>query len=268
MSTEWYIIQFISDLRRRESKNIGIVTHNEDNWGLRMIGLDKSGKVDGKAIRGFQNLTTDGYERWVQFLRDAIKDDQWDIATSLHTQRPSNFVIMSGGKLFDDTPLSSLTNELFDDLVAKPKTISRDRERELDKVVQQIFLEAEVPVQRNVSIEGSWKTLKEEESINDTVQFEYRAGASGTTYFDKFPFSSHMTSTTELKSRDFYSRAEAAYRRNSNLKFGAFYSSSLTEDLSDKDLSTLLRPIKAVAKVVNVDDTQEAVRATRQLAGV
>lgn len=265
MTTTWYLIQYIADLHRRESKNVGIATESNGKWGLRMIGLRRTGEIDGRALRALQHIKADEYRSWTRYLQYAIQSNQWDHAMMQSIRRPSNFTILHGGKIFEQSPLSSVTNDLFEDLVAVPKTTHRDREQELDEEIRRIFSEAGVSLRKNVEVEVGWKDLRHENTHRDSVRFEYEASLTTTAYFDRLPLAGRVTPNSEMRSRDFYSRAEAAHRLDKSLHFGAFYSSSMAEGLTEDSLDSLLRPVEAVGRAVDIDNFDDAVLAAREL---
>lgn len=265
MAIDWYLIQFVSDLRRRESKNIGVVTHKNGEWGLRMIGLRRDGVVNGRALRSVGNLKTEVYQQWVKYIQNSIKNDDWHNTLQLHTRRPSNFLILSGGTIFEEASLNKATNQLFEDLVTVVKLDSRSRENKLEQAIDHIFSKANILVEKDVSVDVEWKALNEQNTLFDSVRFEYSAHESSTAYFDKMPLTGRITANMEMRSRDFYSRAEAAHRIDKKLHFGVFYSSSMAEGLSQSDLDALLRPIEAVGLAVDVDDIDSAVGQTHRL---
>ena len=118
----WYLIQFTPDLTARESRNVGVVVHDDaDNWAVRMLFVDKTGAVDPALFRPLGgSLTAEEYAGWVGYYKRAIMEGRWEQAVTLHLRRKVSFHVLKGGTLLG--PEQSVTADarsLFDAVVAK-----------------------------------------------------------------------------------------------------------------------------------------------------
>ena len=92
----WYLIQFTPDLTARESRNVGVVVHDDaDNWAVRMLFVDKTGAVDPALFRPLGgSLTAEEYAGWVGYYKRAIMEGRWEQAVTLHLRRKVSFHVL------------------------------------------------------------------------------------------------------------------------------------------------------------------------------
>jgi hypothetical protein len=118
--TEWFVAKYVGDLRRQETKNVGVVVFSNGAIETRFLGEREDGTIDGRSVRALGSIEI--YRAWVEHWRRlAISADGSD---ALLSRRGSdNFFLDFGGERLlgpKHGDASELATELFEILVGEP----------------------------------------------------------------------------------------------------------------------------------------------------
>ena len=115
MSIDWYLIQFTSDLRRKEPRNLGVAAESGGRWVVRFVGTDAQSNVTSGARRF--GLTKSVYAPWVEYYSKMIVNGHLDSILTSQRRRPTEFRLLRGGVVITDDHLDDVADALFRDLV-------------------------------------------------------------------------------------------------------------------------------------------------------
>jgi hypothetical protein len=164
MSTEWLVIKYLPDLRRREPENIGVVLFSDNGRRLRFRGQDSDGAISGARARYVSDL--ENLRQWARYLEWSLGQSNVT-AESLVGERPGdNYVVTFGGRLLlgESPDPDSFILELYNELVAKPEDLAERFSSRVDVLIRETGL----PEDPNFKMGWTGHTQREEE-----VSFPY-----------------------------------------------------------------------------------------------
>ena len=253
----WFVIKFMSDLRRREPRNVGIALQTSEGLYLRFFGELPDGRIDGRRLRVL-GAPADVYRSWVEYLQRKAWAGEWADVLDVKGRRPRPFFVETGGRLLGevDDPRRAL-DDLYDEYVSLDSGSDRV-EDSLKRAVRELFQELSITPEQNVSVRARW----DDAHALTEVPFHLR-------YVNGQP---HLMQRVRLNSgnaesgaREIWARMVAARKAGSAHSFVAFYSSSECDD--SERLDAVLAPLEAAAHTVNVDDGPEALKQLDALMG-
>lgn len=112
----WHLIQYTPDMRRRESRNVGLAATDGAGWVVRMLGVATSGMIDAKVLRRL-NLARSDYEPWVRYYTETLEDGGIERVTTSQRRRPGEFRVIPGGDDELSGSLDDCADRLFAELV-------------------------------------------------------------------------------------------------------------------------------------------------------
>ncbi|MCO1338056.1 hypothetical protein BJH93_03980 [Kocuria polaris] len=247
MPGHWYLFQYTADLRKHEAKNIGVALHDGSRWHFRFRGYDR-GRVSGSQIRGL-GVPKDVYTSWIDYFQRKAWEEDWTTALTLQSRRPSNFSVIKGGIILEQTaewPFEA--TRLFKDLVDVP-----ERSTSLTQRAISIFDRAGINPQRSISIHGRWPGSDEQVDI-------------------PFSFGVGSTSLAPVEPLGLHYGALAAFRAKVDAVIQVSRPRSIVALLplgeqDDAQIDALLRSVERDAQVIDMDrdsapeDLQEALGA-------
>lgn len=127
MTTRILLARHVSDYRRNEPRNVGVIIVGEDAYAARFIGEDDQGKLDGRRARRIVGVGIDIYREWVEFWREELKSGPQGLDDIL-AEVGANFYIDDAANVWDDEPHEPevLLARYFDLLVGEPEADSAD----------------------------------------------------------------------------------------------------------------------------------------------
>lgn len=258
MATDWYLLQYTPDLRRREPLNVGVVVDAGEDFAMRVVGMNAQGAIDGRQVRRFSGLTADAMREWVGYYQRAITRGDWDRALTLHLRRRTPFAVVRGGTDLSNRAAREVATSLFEDLVANRSTERKDYLALLHQRTETALKLADLTVEQDVVAAAQW-----DDGTKDQVTFDYRHENGQVHFMHRLQL--HQASPDQSKNLAlaFNASVVAAMRAGAAKSFTAFYSQEVIDEIGDG----VLRPIWSVANTVNVDDQNEAVDSLRELVG-
>lgn len=253
MDTAWHLIQFTTNPRRKEPRNIGVAADVCGKWVIKLFAVDDAGHIDGRALRRF-GLSRDAYADWVQYYTHMLTVEG-DPERVLRTQqkRPAEFRLIPGGRTQSDCTATEFIDRLYRELVATDEAhASESWARQLKQRVETVLRVAEVHPQPDVEVPARWG---DEPVAKDAVKFDYQYTNGQLHLMDRLQF--HRVSIEEAKgvAREFHARVTAARAAGASKSFVAFYSG---EALDAMRSDSMLSPLFNQAKIVDVDQPGEA----------
>ncbi|MGI9016889.1 MAG: hypothetical protein ACR2HR_07275 [Euzebya sp.] len=167
MRPTWLVAKYMSDLRRREPRNVGVLLFTEEGVLNRFVGARADGTIDGRRT-GLSGPHLDNFKAWVAFWRHAGTSTD-DPRTLLATPTgDGNYLLEFGGEQLSGTvDPSALLDELFEMLVMDdqpegPESVRVAAERAIVQLGLTDRIQRDATVQRPVG-----DTL-------DVLRFDYR----------------------------------------------------------------------------------------------
>ena len=160
---EWYVAKYMSDLRRREPRNVGVILSVDGRLSARFQGERDDGELDGRRARMVGSL--DNYRDWVHYWRT------FRLAADLPLVRRAtdNYYLERGGQQLAGTAIDSdaFLSQLFFQLVGMREV--DEFERAPDPVYQlfESLPNVDVQVDPFIEIEA------------DVYPFDYAVESSG-----------------------------------------------------------------------------------------
>jgi hypothetical protein len=116
MSTRYWIAQYISDLFRREPKNVGVFVEFNGIVAARFIGETEPGQIDSRRIKRFRFPSV--YKQWVEYWRSEIEQIEPGQITKLHG---SHYRVVEGGVIDDisEDSIDDVINYLYSRLISE-----------------------------------------------------------------------------------------------------------------------------------------------------
>lgn len=249
MSTEWHLIQFTSDLKRKEPRNIGVVAGSDGQWELRLVGADYSGSVTTGARRF--GLPKSAYAPWVAYYTRMVRAGR--IADVLVSQRhrPTEFRLVSGGVIMGQQEVSDVVDSLFGELVdTEAKKPAEDRAKVLRRNVEKALELANIVPIPEVEVHARWGIGDDEASeYDDDVRFDYSYTNGQVHLMDRLQLHQPSVEQARILARDFNARVSGVRATGVAQSFVAFYSGAALDGLGD----AVLAPVWRVAHSIDVD---------------
>ncbi len=145
MKAQYLLAKYIPDLARMEPVNIGVVTWYRGHVRLKFREADSLKCLEDKEL----------YDRWVRFWNRTAQQDEIVPYRSEPVKRKSTnflqafcstqdgqFLLIDGGFVMEKTTvkeLDSVTNYLFEELVADPSTVESKKKYGLSEKCKEIF---------------------------------------------------------------------------------------------------------------------------------
>jgi hypothetical protein len=142
----WLVAKFMPDLRRRETRNVGVVVLPSDDSkpALRFMGRGPSGDFDGrKAKVGTESAVLQGWiEYWFELAERRAPLAEW-----IRRSQIDAFFLEPGGQLLSELPTATtaadLAEELFTLVVEPPRAPNRrSNEAEFVSAVENLLSES------------------------------------------------------------------------------------------------------------------------------
>ncbi len=177
MKLQWLVAKYMSDLRRREPVNVGVILLTGGRPLYRFSGQRDDGTIDGRSISWARSI--DSYKDWVDYWAHHLDvEGPPDMAELMSTEPDANFYLERGGeRVFgsENTDPSEMLEDLYELLVDRaPRTgslsVSKASERLFGrlKIADRIMRPWRYEVANDAAEKG--RTI----SMRDTVQFDFR----------------------------------------------------------------------------------------------
>ncbi|MGV9585506.1 hypothetical protein [Nocardia farcinica] len=261
MDAAWHLIQFTTNSRRKEPRNIGVATEVRGQWAIKLFAVDDAGRIDGRALRRY-GLTKDGYADWVEYYTHMLITEG-DPEQVLRTQqrRPAEFRLIPGGHTQSDIGASEFAEKLYRELVITDEpAASEPWARMLKQRVETVLEVAQVHTQPDVEVTAAWGDDPTNGDL-DVVKFDYRTVGDCTFLMDRLQLHRVNIDTSKSVAREFNARVTAAKAAGAASGFLGFYSGEALEAMNS---DSMLTPAFKVATVVDVDNTRQAVDEVHQ----
>ena len=94
---EWLVARYISDLRRREPRNVGVVLKMGDRFLSRFLGEGGRGRIDGRRVHAFVN-SVDNYKAWVRHWQGVADGGSKDLLALTNRRADDSYFLEYGGE--------------------------------------------------------------------------------------------------------------------------------------------------------------------------
>lgn len=262
MDAAWHLIQYTADSRKKEPRNIGVVTQVGESWAIKMFGVDDDGAVNGRVLRRFQ-LSKDGYQNWVEYYRRLVLGGAWGKVTDHQSRRPTEFCAVQGGYIKTYQSAQELAQLLYTDLVSDESSMPESHAKILQRRVETTLSIAGVAPTPDVAVPASWGGSAV--SQDDSVSFDYSFLNGQPHLMDRLQLHQPSISNAHMVARDFNARVSAAKAAKVAERFVAFYSGQAVEDMGT---DAMLTPIFKVAYMVDVDNAEDAANELQEIVSL
>ena len=117
MDAQYFVAQYIPDLFRNETRNVGVVVKTRHGFASHFVGESiESTQIDGRKLKAFNY--PDVYRQWVEYWRDCVNRSSLD---ELLKSSSGHYQIIQGGEVSDtgeDEP-SKIATYLYSLLVSE-----------------------------------------------------------------------------------------------------------------------------------------------------
>ncbi|MDB2686981.1 hypothetical protein N9Y42_07185 [Mariniblastus sp.] len=201
-SIDYYIVQHVPDLFRREARNVGVIIEDANgNLDGQFFGESTSGKIDGRSVKQFENA--DIYLQWVKFWRRTMRKDTSSEEKIRRLVRPNgeHFNVVKGGaiKVPINDELKDVCNYAYSMLVSDKGLYDFLNARDSRLKQKQLNEEALVEFQK-LGLLSSSLTVKNPIFPNASVkgksrvhEFSFFQGGEYSTPIETFNFQSSNT---------------------------------------------------------------------------
>lgn len=259
MTTTWYLVRHVPDLRRKEPRNVGVILDSPDGWYSRFLGEDDSGDIEARQLRSYRDINLDVYRTWVSYFKRKASDDRWRDVERLQAKRRSNYYAEIGGQEFDaHESTRALLERLYLDLVVPvgsaidglpSATASHpgiaDR---LKDGARRIFREVGVAPIEDAQVSGKFG----ERSIPLYFGFRYD---NGQPHLMDIAVRRSRPDLAAADARELNARIVGARDANVASSFLAFYSSA---DFPASRIDEIIIPLEEVAHCIDLSGGKEA----------
>ncbi|WP_327145233.1 hypothetical protein [Nocardia sp. NBC_01327] len=256
MEAIWHLIQYTSDMRRKEPRNIGVAVAVDGQWAIKLFGVDEAGGINGRALRRY-GLSKDGYASWVDYYSDMILAGRWERVVETQQRRPAEFRLVPGGYIRALGTAADVAASLFAELVQREEQHGEPRAKILRQHVEATLELAEVHPQLDITVEASWG-----EDAADDVKFDYAYTNGQRHLMHRLQLHQTSSDASKMVAREFNARVTAARSAGAARSFIAFYSGEAIDEMGG---DSMLTPVWKVAHIVDVDDTIKAAEALREI---
>ncbi|GAB3847840.1 hypothetical protein [Nesterenkonia populi] len=250
MVATWYLFQYTADLRRHEPRNIGLAMDAPDRWHFHFRGIDMAGRVNGQQLRDLK-LDKELYRQWAEYFQRKASEGAWEQALSLQSRRPTNFSVVKGGTILEDSPAWEMTAlNLFNELVDVPKSNKTPLDMALEVIKQ-----SGVTTERDVPLKGRWRAGGPQVD----VRFKFAARRAGMLNLMDVSTPTFSSLTTLRARMDAVARVQTLPRLLALIPLGGAHE-------FDPSLDGLLQSIEADGGVVDIDQENAAEDLQERLA--
>lgn len=117
----WLLVQFVADLHRQESVNVGVLVESEHGRAARFRGADAGGVVDARWV---QWTDAANWQNWILYWQDRFLVEQVALDDMVDNRPSCNFRVIPGGRMKVRPPLNgsldAIADERYGKLVAPP----------------------------------------------------------------------------------------------------------------------------------------------------
>lgn len=118
-TAEYLIVQHISDLFRRETRNVGVIVRIKGETNGRFYGEIEPGKIDGRQTR---DLPYPGiYAQWVRYWHRTLSTKNGSAWDEILNSATGNYQVLNGGSVdrIGEDSINEVTKFLYDALVSE-----------------------------------------------------------------------------------------------------------------------------------------------------
>jgi hypothetical protein len=123
MATRWLVAKYMSDLRRRETRNVGVVLLTDDGYLTRFMGERPGGQIDGRRVKWGSPRN---FKAWVDRWRFEL-DSGADLEQLTNRLSDANYFLEIGGERLlgkESRSYEDLLDYLYGVLVETPEPTS------------------------------------------------------------------------------------------------------------------------------------------------
>jgi hypothetical protein len=250
---EVHAVKLMKDPIRREPVNVGVIASRPNPDGTSEVGYQFLGqRVDG-TLNGRQiGVPRDLYERWAEYFINKLTEGLRGDVVRLRAARPTSFYLDHVATLLDDEDPAESARRMYPQLVTDKSSEVRN---DFDVRVDELFAEAKIQPERNVSVPG----LLDGSEIDVGFGYSYENGQLH--LMDKVVASPRAQSARK-NANDFAWRAHLAEAAGTSSSFVAFTDlSKVPESYVENEFKSLFR----VAHVADVSRPEQAFETLHSL---
>jgi hypothetical protein len=250
MRVQWLVAKYMSDLRRRETANVGVILLHGERGAARFIGQKEDGSFDGRSMKWLTSAPN--YKAWVAFWQHSLQTKPFEgIISDLTAGRPDdNYRVEFGGERIIGTEacaVDDLLDELYGILVEDSAARSTQN---VQKLAESVLARLSIADR----VERGFKV----EQPKDVIVFDYRFDNGQTSLMQR-------VSLNLPDERSWDSAHAAAWAFQKCTADGRQMIALVRPRSEDRALHQQLECLAEVAKVV---DLSEEVTASERLAGL
>jgi hypothetical protein len=269
--SKYLIAKYISDLRRVEPRNIGVILWTPSGTAARFLAEkpERCGEVDGRSIPPFVTSAT-AYKQWIEFWRHELENNEMESVQDsgkrasrsvsafldiLVESNKGNFVLTEGGFLLDPIEdIDEAADFLFNTLV-ETNAQEQPRDVTLDEVCERLIEKSNLS--RDANFHNGFPVKCEVETFE--FSYAYRNGSIKRLY-QRVPLSRQQA----MRQKNVHDAAwmfERVTESNIVKRHDAVSLVFVPEGQSgESDVDRWLQVLNTVSRVVNVGDEQTALR--------
>jgi hypothetical protein len=115
MKAHWLVAKYMSDLRKREPVNVGVIVFCGDEVKSRFLGQQPDGKIDRRRVRWVRS--PENFEAWVAYWQHAVsRGRDLDVQGLVRRLGDENYFLESAGERLTGDEVS--TEDLLDEMYA------------------------------------------------------------------------------------------------------------------------------------------------------
>jgi len=286
-STRYIIAKHVSDVFRKEPRNIGIIVWSELGIEWRFWGLDSFGAFDGRKIPEFVN-SKNAYQHWITFWVKELSKPQIEFIGSgkivpvqspefiqaIQSGNSANFFLEEGGSILEPIPkegLRALADELFETIVTaevidEPDTSTLIKE-ECEKIIKKTRLSDSRNFRRSQMLYPTIHSPRGD--VVERIEFSYGYGNGAPVWLG------HRVALKRYKSQLGAQAILGCWRFDRAIREGfitadrgAAFVCPTEEQLGDADITKALAVLGTVTNVFDVRDEQSVKREFEKVAAI
>jgi hypothetical protein len=170
MTVRWFVAKYMSDLRRREPDNVGVVLIHGNQRLSRFLGQGPNGKLDGRRIKWAGSL--ENYKTWVDYWKHVLASEDGETLAGVLTsrRRDDSYLIEPGGERIrgvQELAPEDLLDQLYEILVEPAFERSAPSVARISESLFHRLAISEV-------ITRGYRFAFEENGTPDLIRFDYR----------------------------------------------------------------------------------------------